>query len=337
MGSGVAVEDFDGDGSPDLFLVNLGPLGSEPPPCGLFRNLGGFRFERVDTPLPALAGMGAAAADYDADGDFDLFVAGYGRSVLLRNDGGLRFADVTAASGVDVPGFATAACWGDADGDGDLDLYVCRYVAFDEGMRPEESRRGSLTLPVTLNPSCFPAEPNLLFLNEGGRFREAAAQLGVDNPGGKSLAALFADFDGDGTLDLYVANDVTDNAMLRGSRLRNGFGGQAGGRYEDISHPSNTADPRGAMGLATADADSDGDLDLFITHWKTEENALYVHEEGIRFVDDSLRTYLGPPGYGLVGWATEFVDLDLDARPDLYVVNGSTFEVPEAPSKLVLI
>jgi tetratricopeptide (TPR) repeat protein len=88
------------------------------------------------------------------------------------------------------------------------------------------------------------------------------------------------------------------------------------------------------MGLATADADGDGDLDLFITHWKTEENALYVREEGIRFRDDSLSTYLGPPGYGLVGWATGFVDFDLDARPDLYVVNGSTFEVPEAPARL---
>jgi len=325
MGSGVAIEDLDGDGRKDLFLVNMSPLGAEQPPCEVYRNLGDFRFERVLTPLPALMGMGVSSADYDADGDFDLYVAGYGRNVLLRNDGGFRFTDVTAEAGVAGGGFSTASCWGDADGDGDLDLYVCRYVTFDESLATEESRRSGTTLPATLNPSCFEAEENLLFLNDGhGRFREAAKELGVHNPGGKSLAALFADFDGDGTLDLYVANDVTDNAMLRGSL----------GRYEDVSHPSNTADPRGAMGLAAADADSDGDLDLFITHWKTEENALYMHEEGIRFLDNSITTYLGPPGYGLVGWATEFVDFDLDARPDLYVVNGSTFEVPEAPTKL---
>lgn len=325
MGSGVAIEDLDGDGRKDLFLVNMGPLGAEQPPCEIHRNLGDFRFEKVDTPLPALMGMGVSAADYDADGDFDLYVSGYGRNVLLRNDGGMRFTDVTAEAGVAGGGFSTASCWGDADGDGDLDLYVCRYVTFDESLATEESRRSGTTLPATLNPSCFEAEENLLYLNEGGRFREAATERGVSNPGGKSLAALFADLDGDGTLDLYVANDVTDNAMLRGLR---------GQPSVDVSHASNTADPRGAMGLATADADSDGDLDLFITHWKTEENALYVHEEGIRFLDNSLTTYLGPPGYGLVGWATEFVDFDLDARPDLYVVNGSTFEVPEAPTKL---
>jgi tetratricopeptide (TPR) repeat protein len=325
MGSGAAIEDFDGDGRPDIFLVNMGPLGAAQPPCAIFRNLGDFRFERVDTPMPALMGMGAAAGDYDADGDFDICVAGYGRSVLLRNDGGFRFADVTAEAGVAGGGFCSAATWGDADGDGDLDLYLCRYVDFDESMPVGESRRGNLTLPATLNPSSFQAQDNLLCLNDGGRFREAAAELRVANPGGKSLGAIFADFDRDGVLDLYVANDVTDNAMFLGRR---------GKPYEDVSHASCTADGRGAMGLATADADGDGDLDLFITHWKTEENALYVREDGFRFRDDSLSTYLGPPGYGLVGWATEFVDFDLDARPDLYVVNGSTFELPEAPTKL---
>jgi len=325
MGSGVAMEDLDGDGRKDLFLVNMGPLGSEQPPCELYRNLGDFRFEKVETPLPAIMGMGVSAADYDGDGDFDLYITGYGRNVLLRNDGGMRFTDVTDEAGVAAGGFSTASCWGDVDGDGDLDLYVCRYVTFDEGLAAEESHRGGTTLPATLNPSCFDAEENLLFLNDKGHFRDAAREMGVSNPGGKSLAALFADFDGDGTLDLYVANDVTDNAMLKGVR---------GQPFEDVSHPSCTADWRGAMGLATADADSDGDLDLFITHWKTEENALYVRDQGMRFRDDSLTTYLGPPGYGLVGWATQFLDFDLDARPDLFVVNGSTFEVPESPTKL---
>jgi len=327
MGSGVAIEDLDGDGLADLVFVNATPLGAPPAPPVLYRNLGAFRFERVEARLPALLGMGVAAADYDADCDLDLYVTGYGRNVLLRNDGAFRFTDVTDEAQVAGAGFCAGACWGDADGDGDLDLYVCRYVEFDETMPVKASVRGNQGLPVTLNPSAFPAQENLLFLNDGGRFREAAKELGVSNPGGKSLGALFADFDGDGISDLYVANDVSDNAMFRGL---------GGGRYEDVTHASCTADWRGAMGLAVGDPDLDGDLDLFITHWITEENTLYVKEPGeLLFRDDSERTYLGPPGRGRVGWACDFADFDRDGRPDLYVVNGSTFEEPAAPAYLV--
>ncbi len=326
MGSGVAIEDFDGDGRLDLFLVNNGPHGQAPPPCALFRNLGDMRFERVESGMPALYGMGVAVADYDADGDFDIYVTGYGRNVLLRNDGGFVFTDVTREAGVGGGGFSAGACWGDVDGDGDLDLYVCRYVVFDENTQPSASRRGRTSLPASLNPSAFPAEKNLLYLNEGGRFREASAELSVDNPGGKSLGALFADFDEDGVLDLYVANDVTDNALFRGQR---------GAPFQDASHGSSTADWRGAMGLAVGDPDGDGDLDLFVTHWKPEENALYIREKGLLFRDDSVRTCLGPPGRGLVGWACEFLDLDLDGQTDLYVLNGDTFEDPESPSHLM--
>lgn len=327
MGSGVAMDDFDGDGLPDLFFVNLSPLGEPDVPCALFANRGDFQFEAVDTPLPALHGMGVAHADFDADGDFDLYVTGYGRNVLLRNDGGFHFTDVTAAAGVGGGGYSAGACWGDADGDGDLDLYVCRYVEFDESAPISESRRGASSLPATLNPSVYPAQSNLLYLNEGdGTFREAAAEWGVANEAGKSLGAVFADFDGDGVLDLYVANDVTDNVMYRGHR---------GQPFEDVSHVSCTADWRGAMGLAPGDPDGDGDLDLFITHWKPEENALYVREEGMVFRDDSVQTYLGPPGRGNIGWACDFADFDLDGRPDVYVVNGSTFEMEDAPQHLV--
>jgi len=327
MGCGVAVEDFDGDGLLDLFFVNAGPLGEESPACAIFRNRGKFQFERVDTPLPRLMGMGASAADYDGDGDFDLYVTGYGRNVLLRNDGDFVFTDVTEEAGVAGGGYSSGSCWGDIDLDGDLDLYVCRYVKYDESMEVRVSKRGRHSLPATLNPSTFPADTNLLFIQENGRFTEQAAKYGVTNPTGKSLSAVFADLDGDGRIDLYIANDVSDNQFLRGRTEL---------PFEDVTHASWTADWRGAMGLATADSDGDGDLDLFITHWKPEENALYVKEdEGLFFKDDAERSLLGPPSRGLIGWSTGFADFDLDGRPDLFVVNGSTFEEQSDPRRLV--
>ena len=331
MGSGVVLEDLDGDGLLDIFLVNAGRLGEEPPACALFRNKGDFRFEAVaiDEFMPRVMGLGVSACDYDADGDMDLYVTGYHRNVLLRNDGSMRFRDVTRERGVAGAGFSTGSCWGDADGDGDMDLYVCRYVTFDESRPVKQSRRGSQGLPVTLNPSAFPAEANLLFLNpghDGAPFREAAAEMGVDNPGGKSLGAVFADLSDDGVVDLYVANDVSDNALFRGRR---------GQPFEDVTHPSCTADWRGAMGLAVGDPDGDTDLDLFITHWLPEENTLYVKEAGrLFFSDAAAATLLGPPSRGLVGWACDFSDLDNDGRADLVVVNGSTFEQKGAPEQL---
>ncbi len=115
MASGVALEDLDGDGRPDLFFVNAGPLGGTPGPCGLYRNRGGLVFEEIVLDMPPLVGMGVAAADYDADGDMDLYVTGYGRNVLLRNDGEMHFTDVTAAQQVGGGGFSAGACLGDAD------------------------------------------------------------------------------------------------------------------------------------------------------------------------------------------------------------------------------
>jgi len=324
MGSGVAAEDLDGDGLIDLVFLNAAPLGEPQPQPAVFRNLGGGRFEKVATELPALMGMGVSTADYDADGDVDLYLTGYGKNVLLRNDGAFRFTDVTREAGVVGGGFSTGSCWGDVDGDGDLDLYVCRYVAFDESMKVTTTNRGTLALPATLNPAAFDAQSNLLFINEAGVFEEAAERFGVTNPKGRGLSALFVDFDGDGFLDLYVANDMSDNVFYRGTE----------GAFEDITYSSLTADWRGAMGLAAGDFDRDNDLDLLITHWKTEENALYRNETGMRFLDVATRLGLGHPSRARVGWSCDFADFDCDGRPDFFVVNGSTFERRNAPAYL---
>jgi hypothetical protein len=345
MGSGAAWGDYDGDGDPDLFLVNeAGPLGAGPERAtaarsALFRNDGG-RFADV-TEAAGLEvtgwGMGAAWGDYDGDGDLDLFVTRYGTNLLLRNDRG-RFTDVSTVAGVGGQGgFWTGAAWADHDRDGDLDLYVCGYVRFspDAAAARQTSLQFRSQVPFTLNPSSYPPERNLLYRNDGGRFREVAGDAGVDNPGGRSLSAAWADFDLDGWPDLYVANDVSDNAM---------FHNLGDGRFRDVSHAALVADYRGAMGLGIGDWENDGDLDIFITHWIAQENALYENQRGVfpataaapmRFIDYADTEGLGQIALDFIGWGAAFLDYDNDGRLDLLVVNGSTFQDPADPTRLL--
>jgi Flp pilus assembly protein TadD len=347
MGSGAAWGDYDGDGDPDLYLVNAdGPLdateserAASPAAGALFRNDGDGRFTDVTAEAGVGTrgcGMGAAWGDFDDDGDLDLAVTRFGTIVLYRNDGG-RFADVSKASGVgSFEGFWAGASWADADRDGDLDLYVAGYVRYrrDASSAGRVSTQYKAQVPFTLNPSSYPPERNLLFRNEGGRFREIGARAGVDNPTGRSLSAAWADFDADGWPDLYVANDVSDNAL---------FHNRGDGTFEDWSHSAWVADPRGAMGLAIGDWNGDGDRDIFITHWIAQENALFDSQErgaggapgGHRFLDVADQVGLGQIALDFVGWGTTFLDYDNDGRPDLFVANGSTFQREDDPSRLV--
>jgi enediyne biosynthesis protein E4 len=348
MGSGLAWGDYDGDGDPDLFVVNQsGPLtlrpeevAASPAHARLFRNDGG-RFTDV-TGEAGLAvrgtGMAAAWGDYDGDGRLDLFVTRYGTNLLFRNEGGGRFRDVSAPTGVDrFEGFWAGASWADYDRDGRLDLYVCGYVRYrhDPAKARETSRQFKAVVPYALNPSSYPPERNLLLRNEGGRFREVGKEAGVDNPTGRSLSASWADFDGDGWPDLYVANDVSDNAMFRNL---------GDGRFGDVSHSAWVADHRGAMGLGIGDWDGDLDLDIFVTHWLAQENSLYADESRsmkttpeapLRFVDQADLFGLGQIALDAIGWGTGFLDYDNDGRLDVYAINGSTFQEERDPSLLV--
>lgn len=203
MGSGAAWGDFDGDGDEDLFLVSSGGALNLPPsgrsPSELYENLGDGSFRRVtEFPDTRIIGMGAAWGDYDGDGWRDLVVTGYQSLDLFHNDGGRFVRDDRLAA---LPGFWAGASWGDFDNDRDLDLYVCGYVRYDHD-RDGEARTSlqyGKAVPYTLNPSAYPPERNLLFRNDGqGNFTEVAGPLGVANPEGRSLGALWHDFDGDG-------------------------------------------------------------------------------------------------------------------------------------------
>lgn len=351
MGSGAAWGDYNGDGHLDLYVCDIaGPLTWSPDQMQhssggnkLFRNRGDGTFDEVaEEAGVAFRGisMGAAWGDYDGDGDLDLLVTNYGSIVLYENQGDGTFLDASEKAGLnDLEGFWTGVSWADYDLDGDLDLYVCGYVEYrynadDHG---KATSQYEATVPYTLNPSSYPPQSNLLLRNDGGRFTDVAAALGVDNPKGRSLSAAWCDLDEDGWPDLYVANDISDNALYRNLE---------GKLFEDVSTYAWVADYRGAMGLALGDWDNDRDIDIFVTHWIAQENALYDNtlrmiagvepdEPNLQFFDVADQVGLGQIALPNIGWGTSFVDIDNDGLLDLWVVNGSTFQQKDNPEKLV--
>ena len=373
MGSGAAWGDYNNDGWLDLYVVNIAgaltlspdKIDHSPASNRLYKNNGDGTL--VDVTESAHVGgrdcgMGAAWGDYDNDSDLDLVVTNYGTNRLYRNDGNGIFTEVSQSAGIGgKAGFWTGASWADYDKDGNLDLYICGYVQyrFDPADLTRIFQQYEAVTPATLNPSSYSSVRNLLYHNNGdGTLTEVAQQAGVDNPSGRSLSASWGDYNNDGWADLYVANDVSDNVMYRN---------KADGTFTDVSHEAWVADYRGAMGLAIGDWDNDSDLDLFVTHWVAQENALYnnlltemsglpstqppvslgeisspqgtgkqaqsrVHP--LRFTDMADAYGLGQIALDYVGWGTAFFDYDNDGRLDLLTVNGSTLQQPDNPKHL---
>jgi len=350
MGSGLAWGDYDDDGFPDLFLVNFrgsifgeGNEGDNPGEKGgagksrLYHNNGDGTFSDVSSQSGlslASYGMGASWGDYDNDGDLDLYLTNYGPNILYRNMGDGRFEDVTKTAGVGDDRFSAGSAWGDYDRDGHIDLYVTTYVdfVFREEDRHAGTRQYGSEIPFTLNPSTYSPASNRLYHNNGdGTFTDVAPGTPVANPTGRSLGIAWFDFNLDGLLDIYVANDVSDNGV---------YLNRGDGSFKDIGASSLAADYRGAMGLAVGDYEKDGDPDLFVTHWIAQENAFYenMHSAGwlddagnsrMFFMDSADAVGLGQISLKTVGWATGFVDLDNDGELDLWVVNGNTLEIED--------
>ena len=353
MGSGAGFADYDNDGDLDLYVVNSPgalkmKISSKSPGNVLYRNNGDGTFADVTKKTGVgdrRHGMGCVFGDYDNDGDLDLYVTNFGPNVLYRNNGDSTFSDVTEAAGVGDERWGTGAIFGDYDKDGALDLYVCNYVEYNlvaiEKMKRESMQSGK-SVPSALNPVAFEAQDNVLFRNNrDGTFSDVTEALGVEANGGRSMQAIFTDFDLDGDLDLYVANDLTPNFLYENN---------GDDTFADVSSESWAADFRGSMGLATGDYDSDGDLDLFISHWIDQENALYrnLWKEGnefaksrfneaepIRLVDESYGSLLAEISMKDIGWGTDFFDYDNDSDLDIFVANGSTFQYLDMPKFLI--
>ena len=360
MCAGAGFADYDNDGDLDLYVVNIpGPLTAKvtakSPGNVLYRNNGDASFTDV-TKQAGVGdqgyGMGCVFGDYDNDGDLDLYVTNYGPNVLYRNNGDGTFTDVTEQAGVGDARWSTGSAFGDFDNDGDLDLYVPNYLEYNldslEQMQ-KKSKRAGQPIPSALNPHVFEPQDNVFYRNNGdGTFTDVTTALQVEAHGGRSLQAIFTDFDLDSDLDLYIANDTSANFLYRNN---------GDGTFTNQSADSWAADSRGSMGLATGDYDNDGDLDIFISHWIDEENALYsnllkeqermsstgagppVQGKGrgdpIRLVDESYSAYLGEESVKYIGWGTDLFDYDNDGDLDIFVANGSTFQHLDKPEALI--
>ena len=321
---GVGLLDYDGDGLIDVFCVDGGSLDPERPSAPahrLYRNRGRWRFEDVTAAAglacPSGYGMGCTVGDYDGDGRDDLYVTQVGSNRLFRNRGDGTFEDTTARAGVAVHLFSTSAAFVDLDQDGDLDLLVVNYVRWSPSAEMEcfsDGGRRDYCSPRNYNA---PA-PTVLFRNRGdGTFEDVTKAAGLDRAYGNGLGVASGDFDRDGRIDLFVANDATPNQLW----LNRG-----GWRFEDDAPLRGCAlnsmgIPRAGMGVVAVDLEQRGWLDLFVTHLVGEGNGWFRNQGGL-FTDAVLRD--GPTTGSLphTGFGVTATDFDNDGHLDLYIANG---------------
>ncbi len=330
MGGGLALFDADGDGLLDIYLCNGGPIdsseGKPDPPCRLFRNRGGWRFDDVSlqaaAPGPSYA-MGASAADYDGDGRIDLFVTGWRDQRLYRNLGDCRFADVTERAGLKSSLWSTSAAFADLDGDGDLDLYVANYLDYDAKSPPfcsaADGRRDYC------GPEDFAAQPDRLYRNNGdGTFTDVSNIAGINAGEGRGLGVLIAELTGDNRPDIYVANDGSPCWL---------FANQGDLHFKEIGEHAGVArDGQGramaGMGVATADLDGDGLCELVVSNFFKRSTVAFqrlpVRDVGYR--DISARLGIAAATRDVLGFGLALADFDGDGHNDLIQANGHVLD-----------
>lgn len=339
MGGGVAFFDYDGDGSPDLLFINstywpwdATHAGHAAPTMALYHNDGKGHFADVTAGSGldfSFYGMGVAIGDYDNDGRPDVFISGVGGGRLFHNTGGGKFAEVTASAGVGgaTNDWSTACAWFDYDNDGRLDLFVANYVSWSKEIDQEVGYKLLGVGRAYGQPFNFAgAFPHLYHNEGGGHFREVTAEAGLHarNPAtgapmAKTLGVMPVDLDGDGWIDLILANDTVQNMVFHNEH--NGTFKEIGG-ITGLAFDNNGL-ARGAMGIDAARYRNNGALGVAIGNFANEMTALYVSQnQPLIFVDEAIAEGIGPASRLLLKFGVLFLDYDLDGRLDLLTANG---------------
>jgi hypothetical protein len=341
MGGGVAMFDYDNDGRMDLFFTNgaalKDPMAKTEMPDKrdakywnrLFHQKSDGTFEDV-TESSGLKGSGfstgVAAADYDNDKYTDLYVTGYGGNYLYHNNGDGTFTDVTNKLGVAAGGWSTSAGWVDYDRDGRLDLFVGRYVEWDFELGSVYCGEIRAGYRAYCHPDNFKGATNVLYHQRAdGSFEDVSAKAGIIEPGGKALGVAFADFDNDGLMDIFVANDSVRQSL---------YHNRGDGTFEDIAISSGAGyDENGktyaGMGVDTGDYDNDGYMDIFITTLSNETYPLYHNDRDLSFTYATNSAGVGQISLLYSGWGTRFFDADNDGLRDVFVAQSHVLDTIE--------
>ncbi len=323
MGSGVAFLDADGDGWQDLLFVQSKKWPGRPGPPSypaLYRNNRNGTFTDV-TRASGLAietyGLGVTAADFDNDGDTDIYLTALGPNHLFRNVGGGRFEDITSRAGVGDPGFSSSAVWFDYDRDGRLDLFVANYV--DWSIQTDRFCTLDGKAKSYCTPEAYKGQSPTLYRNKGdGTFENVTKRARLYDPSNKMLGAALLDFDNDGDLDLFGANDTQPNRLYRNN---------GDGTFTDVALSAGVAFneagvARAGMGVDAADYDGSGRQSLVIGNFTNEMIALYSNEGNGLFVDEAPGSTVGKASQLTLTFACFFFDFDLDGLPDIFAANG---------------
>lgn len=336
LGGGAAFLDYNNDGLQDIYFVNGAALSpflkerldeSELPRNALYRNDGDGTFTEVASAAGVADtgyGMGCAAGDYNNDGFTDLYVTNFGANVFFRNNGDGTFTDVTTQTGTGDTRWGASCAFVDYDNDSFLDLYVTNYVKYTT-----ESDRVCMNKGVRVycDPRLYEGELDLLYRNNGdGTFTDVTVAAGCSGATGRGLAVAWGDYDNDGDMDGYIANDADPNFFYRNN---------GDGTFTEVSLTagvgfSEDGEAENGMGADFGDYDNDGDLDIIVTNFQDQTNTLYRNEGNGLFSDVSYASKIGAMSLPYLAWGVGFCDYDNDGYQDLFVANGHLDENVQA-------